>query len=82
MSRETTHSPSAPPAPRRVVLVRGSHRWTVECDGAGSGPLLARLRELADLPGAPLDLFDLALIRRQIAEPAPGALKPGLYPAD
>ena len=71
---------------RRLRLVRGHHRWEIEWRPGDHRALLERIRELSEAPGAPLDHFEIALIRTQIARqnatPPPGPLKPGLHPAD
>jgi hypothetical protein len=74
------------PTVRRLRLVRADQRWQLEWRPGDERQLLERLRELSEAPGAPLDRFDIALIRTQIARqnasPAPAPLKPGLHPAD
>jgi hypothetical protein len=78
--------PILDPTLRRLRLVRGVQRWTIEWVPGQERALLERLRELSETPGAPLDHFDIALIRTQIARqnagPAAAPLKPGLLPAD
>jgi hypothetical protein len=78
--------PALDPTLRRLRLVRADQRWTLEWRQGDERALLERLRELSESPAAPLDHFDVALIRTQIARqnasPAPGALKTGPLPAD
>jgi hypothetical protein len=82
----TTTQADTDPTLRRLRLVRGEHRWDIEWRPGDHRALLERLRELSEEPEAPLDHFDIALIRTQIARqnagPIPGALKPGPHPAD
>jgi hypothetical protein len=82
----TPTTASADTALRRLTLIRGRHRWALEWRPGDEHRLLVRLKELSESPLAPLDLFDIALIRgqmwKQIAGAPAGPLKPGLLPAD
>jgi hypothetical protein len=67
-------SPNPAPGPgtalparvHRVVLVKGAHRWVLECDTPGRGTLVAHLEALVRRPGYPLDRFDVSMIEKQL----------------
>jgi hypothetical protein len=57
-------------AARRVTLVRGRHRWTLECGPGEEAHLLRLVTEYAAEPAYPLDRFDAAVISHQLSNRA------------
>jgi hypothetical protein len=62
---------------RRVTLVRGRHRWLVECAAGDEAQLLRFLSDCVDDEGHPLDRMDAAIISHQLC----GGVEPGLNKA-
>jgi hypothetical protein len=57
-------------AARRVTLVRGRHRWMLECGPGEEAHLLRLVTEYASEPAYPLDRFDAAVISHQLSNRA------------
>jgi hypothetical protein len=57
-------------AARRVTLVRGRHRWMLECGHGEEAHLLRLVTEYASEPRYPLDRFDAAVVSHQLSNRA------------
>ena len=50
---------------RRIVLVKGAHRWIFQWDAAGAGEIVARAGALAQDDDVDFDWFDAAMVCRE-----------------
>lgn len=65
--KQKDHAPNRESAGvRRVTLVRGRHRWMLECAAGEEAQLLRLVNEWAEDETCPLDRFDAAVISHQL----------------
>lgn len=57
---------TAPTARRRIVLVKGTHRWVFQWEDGDAQTIVQHAGDLADRDDVDFDWFDAAVVCRQV----------------